>query len=189
MDAGIAAVLGAAVGAIGTGGAGIGAALLGRSQARSQLKAEHARSLREPRRAAYMAFAETMVKDHNVLSNAAGHLQVVARNAHPDAREELLNRARESYDSLEPNIDHHAHRYAQIVVAGPPEVSSAASSARSAFIEFKSQVFHSMIELRRSQGSDPDMAESLSESLQSSHKRYLDFVHAAARAMAADGVD
>ncbi|WP_435228263.1 hypothetical protein [Streptomyces sp. Tue6028] len=189
MDAGLAAVLGAAVGAIGTGGAGIGAALLARSQARSQLKAEHARSLREPRRVAYMAFAETMVEDQNALSTATSHLQVVARNEHPGAREELLNRAREAYDSLESNEHHHAHRYAQVVVEGPPRVSSAASDARVAFTEFKSQVFNRLIELKRGQGSCPDMAESLGESLLAAHKAYIDFVHAAALAMTADGVD
>ncbi|MCX5332591.1 MULTISPECIES: hypothetical protein [unclassified Streptomyces] len=46
------APLGAAVGALGTGGAALATGLSGRGQARTQLRAEHVRLLREPRRAA-----------------------------------------------------------------------------------------------------------------------------------------
>ncbi|WP_093852021.1 hypothetical protein [Streptomyces pini] len=62
MDAGLAAVLGATVGALGTAMTGAIAALLSRSTARYQVRTETLRALRESRRATYASYAETI--DH-----------------------------------------------------------------------------------------------------------------------------
>ncbi|MEW1699426.1 MULTISPECIES: hypothetical protein [unclassified Streptomyces] len=62
MDAGLAAVLGAAVGALGTAVTGATAALLSRSAARHQVRAETLRVLREARRSTYADYAKTI--DH-----------------------------------------------------------------------------------------------------------------------------
>lgn len=62
MDAGLAAVLGATVGALGTAAAGATAALLSRSTARHQVRTETLRALRESRRATYASYAQTI--DH-----------------------------------------------------------------------------------------------------------------------------
>lgn len=58
MDSRLAAVLGATVGALGTGATCLAAALLART-ARHQVQVENMRALRESRRATYLAFAET----------------------------------------------------------------------------------------------------------------------------------
>ncbi|MFH8343013.1 hypothetical protein [Streptomyces sp. AM6-12] len=62
MDAGLAAVLGATVGALGTAVTGATAAFLSRSTARHQVRTETLRALREARRATYTNYAKTI--DH-----------------------------------------------------------------------------------------------------------------------------
>ncbi|MFF9077754.1 hypothetical protein ACF1FX_36465 [Streptomyces sp. NPDC014646] len=59
MDAGLAAVLGATVGALGTAATGATAAPLSRSTARHQTRTETLRALREARRTTYTNYAET----------------------------------------------------------------------------------------------------------------------------------
>ncbi|MFE5160022.1 hypothetical protein ACFRNT_16160 [Streptomyces sp. NPDC056697] len=68
MDAGLAAVLGATVGALGTAATGAAAALLGRSTARHQVRTETLRTLRESRRSTYASFAETSGRYLDMLS-------------------------------------------------------------------------------------------------------------------------
>ncbi|WP_158691067.1 hypothetical protein [Streptomyces sp. 351MFTsu5.1] len=189
MDAGLAAVLGAAVGAIGTGGAGIGAALLARSQARSQLQAEHARILREPRKVAYLALAEEVIKDYNKLVTATSSLQVVAGNRYPTAFEDRMRAAREAYDSTRLDDHSHGHRYAQVAVEGPPKVTQAAADCRVAFLEFKAKVHECLVQFRRDGGGTPEAIASLNELSQKFHTEYLAFVHAAASAIAVDGLN
>ncbi|MFI2292896.1 hypothetical protein [Streptomyces niveus] len=60
MDAGLAAVLGATVGALGTAVAGTTAAFFSRSTARDQARTEALRVLRESRRSAYASYAKTI---------------------------------------------------------------------------------------------------------------------------------
>lgn len=62
MDAGIAAVLGAAVGAVGTAVTGATAAYLSRSTAQQQVRTDVRKVLRESRRATYASYAKTI--DH-----------------------------------------------------------------------------------------------------------------------------
>lgn len=71
MDAGLAALLGAAVGTLGTGAAALVTGLLGRGQTRMQLRAEHARLLRELRRSAYVAFTQCFQEVHALHTEAA----------------------------------------------------------------------------------------------------------------------
>jgi hypothetical protein len=189
MDAGLAAVLGAAVGAIGTGGAGIGAALLARSQARSQLQAEHTRIIREPRKAAYIALAEAILKDYNKMVTAISCLHVAAESTHPAAYEDRMRAAQEAYDSTHADDHSHGHRYAQVAVEGPPRVTQTAADCRTAFLEFKAQVHACLVQFQRNGGGDPEAITSLDELCQESHRAYLAFVNAAASAIAVDGVN
>ncbi|MFC9654199.1 MULTISPECIES: hypothetical protein [unclassified Streptomyces] len=91
MDAGLAAVLGATVGAIGTGATGVAAALLGRSSTRHQIRAEALRALRESRRATYLSFAETHERYLDLLSTTLVPINKIQR--FPDDREELTEKA------------------------------------------------------------------------------------------------
>lgn len=68
MDAGLAAVLGATVGALGTAATGAAAAFLSRSTARHQVRTETLRALRESRRATYATYAETAGRYVDMLS-------------------------------------------------------------------------------------------------------------------------
>jgi hypothetical protein len=91
MDAGLAAVLGAAVGALGTAVAGATAALLNRSTARHQVKTETLRALREARRATYASFAETADCYVTMLSTTLIPLERVDR--FPAQREAWIDNA------------------------------------------------------------------------------------------------
>ncbi|MGP3691120.1 hypothetical protein ACTVZO_41715 [Streptomyces sp. IBSNAI002] len=91
MDAGLAAVLGATVGALGAGATGLAAALLGRSTVRHQVRAESMRALRESRRTTYLAFAETHARYLDLLSTTLIPLDRVGR--FPDERETWVENA------------------------------------------------------------------------------------------------
>ncbi|MFE6104723.1 hypothetical protein ACFVQ4_32895 [Streptomyces laurentii] len=85
MDAGLAAVLGATVGALGTAAAGATAALLSRSTARHQVRTEALRALRESRRATYVSYAKTIDRYLDRLGTTLIPLERVER--FPDQRE------------------------------------------------------------------------------------------------------
>jgi hypothetical protein len=91
MDAGLAAVLGASVGALGTGMTGLTVALLARNTAHRQVKAEAMRVLRESRRATYITFAETHERYLDLLCTT---LTVLSRaERFPDQRDEWIANA------------------------------------------------------------------------------------------------
>ncbi|WP_331758147.1 hypothetical protein [Streptomyces anulatus] len=96
MDSGLAAVLGATVGALGTGATGPAAALLARSTARHQVQAENMRALRESRRATYLAFAEAHERYLDMLSTTLIPLSRIER--FPDQREEWIAKAHQRWD-------------------------------------------------------------------------------------------
>ncbi|MFF7935581.1 hypothetical protein [Streptomyces sp. NPDC007940] len=187
MDAGLAAVLGATVGAVGTGGAGIVAALLARSQARSQLHAEHARIIREPRRAAYVAFTEVALKDHNRLSEIVNLLETSA--THPNYGEAGLETARQQHEAVRANSPERDHRYAQVVVEGPRTVTDQATTHRVAFADFVSESLDCLHQFERSGNCPPDAIRSVQEKRSECYGSILDFLYAAQRAIGADGIN
>ncbi|MBZ4016256.1 hypothetical protein [Streptomyces purpurogeneiscleroticus] len=91
MDAGLAAVLGTTVGAIGTPATGATAALLSRSTARDQVRTETLRALREARRATYAGFAETAGRYVDMLATTLIPLERVDR--FPEQREAWIENA------------------------------------------------------------------------------------------------
>ncbi|MFI5867280.1 hypothetical protein [Streptomyces sp. NPDC051546] len=96
MDAGLAAVLGATVGALGAGATGLAAALLGRSTVRHQVRAESMRALRESRRATYLTFAEAHERYLDMLSTTLIPLDRVER--FPDQREMWIEKAHKHWN-------------------------------------------------------------------------------------------
>jgi hypothetical protein len=129
MDAGLAAVLGATVGAIGTGGASIAAGFFTRSQVRMQIRAETARMVREPRKTAYVAYAEAFLKVMAGLDDSLISVQIASEEEQAESRTELGQEAEEEYEGaieLFPNLD---HALALVSVEGPPRVNLLAVKA------------------------------------------------------------
>jgi hypothetical protein len=91
MDAGLAAILGATVGALGTAVTGATAALLSRSTARHQVRTETLRALRESRRATYVGYAKTIDSYLDKLATTLIPLGRVER--FPEKREEWVENA------------------------------------------------------------------------------------------------
>ncbi|MEE1838392.1 hypothetical protein ACIODX_38030 [Streptomyces sp. NPDC088190] len=91
MDSGLAAVLGAIVGAVGTGATGVATALLGRSAARHQTQIETLRTLRESRKAACLTFAEVAERYLDLLSTTLLPIGRIER--FPEQRENLIANA------------------------------------------------------------------------------------------------
>lgn len=89
-------MLGATVGALGTGATGLAAALLSRSTARHQVMAESMRALRDSRRATYLAFAETQERYLDLLSTTLIPLRRVER--FPDHSEEWIEKAHKRWN-------------------------------------------------------------------------------------------
>ncbi|MBF6046369.1 hypothetical protein GO001_14230 [Streptomyces sp. NRRL B-1677] len=188
MDAGLAAVLGATVGAIGTGGAGITAALLARHQARAQLRAEHARIIREPRRAAYASYAESAIKNHNQLLKALTNLNAASQRDPSEARSECIATARQCYETVKTSGDEREQRHGQVTVEGPLAVTEAAVSCESDFIDFKIQVMECLHQLEHGESCDHNSITSTVEKCDKAYTSYLTYLHAASRAINADGI-
>ncbi|GAA4991787.1 hypothetical protein [Streptomyces hyderabadensis] len=182
MDAGLAAVLGAAVGAVGTGGAGVIAALLARSQARSQILAEHVRLIREPRKATYVAFVEACREEHDRLDNACQLLDLHLNSPIVAVREERYEGARNLYDASTEARRALKHLEAQVYIEGPPSVISAAVDLSASLTDFRHEVLDVMA---------PDASgtiEAMEAARTASYEKYLDFLYRASEAVGADGL-
>lgn len=129
MDAGLAAVLGAAVGAIGSGGAAFATGWWAGRQARwqvegqqtiarEQVRFEHLKDRREPRSAAYsdlIAFMQNLSTD----SHAALHALLADEDDKVEAFEDSLAARRTELNSL----------FARVCVEGPEGIVSPATTA------------------------------------------------------------
>ncbi|MFD0213445.1 hypothetical protein ACFVH9_31210 [Streptomyces hirsutus] len=185
MDSGVAAVLGATVGAIGTGGAAVVAAMLARSQVRMQIRAEHRRSLRDPRKAAYVAFAECWRNRLELTSNAWIELQLAADRRGEPELEGLLRAAyayREEADSLSTALE---HAQAVIYVEGPRAVTEAANEASGQLVVFRRKVHDAFIAIQNEVSVD-NLSEGCSESRSDAYSAYLRFLHAASDVLGGD---
>ncbi|MFD3582629.1 hypothetical protein [Streptomyces sp. NPDC058683] len=179
MDAGIAAVLGATVGALGTGGAGVVAALLTKSQARMQIQAEHARMLREPRKQAYASYAEAAKKDYERLTEARIALEVAA--AHEPSRENQLTRVRAL---VEESVDHGNTVLetweAQVYMEGPHSVVQATISLDGGLGELRDAIAEIIRKVET--GEDADL-DAVREKGAIAHRAYLSYLYRASEAL------
>ena len=91
MDAGLAAILGATVGALGTAITGATAALLSRSTTRHRVRTETLRVLRESRRTTYASYAKTI--DHYLDKLATTLIPLGRVERFPERREEWVESA------------------------------------------------------------------------------------------------
>ncbi|MEY9994237.1 hypothetical protein ABIE67_006269 [Streptomyces sp. V4I8] len=188
MDAGFAAVLGAAVGAIGTGGAGITAALLARSQTKLQLRAEHVRMIREPRKVTYVAYTEVARKLHDFMSEAVSKFYGMASHSHGITEDEV-SEVRALYDQVVATQSEFDHTQAQIYVEGPPSVRKAAITLGSKLSDFRGGIFDRLCDLERRQIVPAiEQVDALKEARSAAHRAYLDFLYSASEAIGADGV-
>jgi hypothetical protein len=183
MDAGLAAVLGAVVGAIGTGGAGITAAFLNRSQVRMQVQAEHIRFLREPRKSAYVAYIEVCLREFERLTRARRFLVIAARTN--DSAAEFEDEAQQCYDDSSEAQSQIEHLQAQVYVEGPTSVIDKAVDLSSKLIEFR----HSVLDgLQAGRPVSDSLVDAMWEKRSESYGAYLDFLYAASEALGADGI-
>ncbi|WP_159072319.1 hypothetical protein [Streptomyces sp. CMB-StM0423] len=182
MDPGLAAVLGAVVGALGTGGAGIIAAIFSRSQAHEQLRAEHARAAREPRKVAYASYIEDHWKQYGRLCDARKYL-AVWRDEGDEGESHWRQRAGEAYDAYIGDSRNYRHAQAQVYMEGPPSVISATVDLSGKLVEFADVVYSLAFE------DTPQFSwEDLDEARNASYSAYLDFLYCSSDALAEDGI-
>ncbi|MGW9595074.1 hypothetical protein ACWHLZ_32845 [Streptomyces chartreusis] len=182
MDSGLAAVLGATVGALGTGGAAAIAAFLGRSQTRMQLQVDLQKSLREPRRAAYVAYAEGFRHSFELYQDAKRKLELAIE--FPNTRTEDLENSRHLFQQAFDKQKELEHQESVIYVEGPSEVTSAVVKAGANLGKYRSallQALHSVDEM-------PDeevlsRCEALEPKVTAAHKSYLKFLYASSEAL------
>jgi hypothetical protein len=182
MDAGIAAVLGAAVGALGTGGAGIVAALLAKSQVRMQIQAEHARMIREPRKQAYASYAEAAKKDYERLTEARLALQIAARlESH---REDSLTRVGALVDESFEHTNTELETWeAQVYMEGPRAVVQATVSLDNGLVDLRAAILETHDKVKA--GEDVDLS-TVQEKQAIAHRAYLRYLHQASEALNAE---
>ncbi|MFB9632159.1 hypothetical protein ACFFR9_00800 [Streptomyces spiralis] len=188
MDAGLAAVLGAAVGAVGTGGAGIVAALLARSQSRTQLQAEHVRLIREPRKGTYVAYAEAARQEHDRLVEILTRTTVVARQGRSEAHESFMAVAEQLYQDSDQQAGARKHLEAQVYIEGPSTVIGAVVRLASSQHDFKESA-HACLEQLRRGTCPPELVDAMHAKRDVAYDRYLGYLYAASAVMQADGLN
>ncbi|MFF3822192.1 hypothetical protein ACFYYD_37510 [Streptomyces bluensis] len=185
MDSGLAAVLGATVGAIGTGGAAVLAAVFARSQVRMQIRAEHRRALRDPRKAAYVAFAECWRNRLELTSNAWIELQLAANRRNDPEFDELMQAAstyREEADALSAPLE---HAQAVVHVEGPREVTAACNVASGDLVTFRKKVHEAFVAVQNN-ASIVEMHEPGNNARNDAYASYLRFLSAASDVLGGD---
>ncbi|WP_436990124.1 hypothetical protein [Streptomyces sp. enrichment culture] len=161
------------------------AALLARSQARMQLRAEHQRALREPRKSAYVAFAERWRSREDLLQQAWIELSLAAENRESSECENLLERASTLHsEATEMSVDLQ-HAEALVYVEGPGEVTNAAIGASRALVDLLMAVHGAVIAVQRGEVLG-DRATTCEDAISAAHMKYLDFLHEASDALGGD---
>ncbi|WP_354392699.1 hypothetical protein OH781_05795 [Streptomyces sp. NBC_01550] len=151
MDAGLAGLLGGIIGAaVGALGATASAWITGRKaeqqakiqseaqlgQARLQIDAERTRALRESRKSAYLAFAESWHLVYGTLSEAGIKLGGIEASDPPEEREERRRAARHLWNearALNRALDRLQH---VVYVEGPHQMGGAAQAATGALVPY-----------------------------------------------------
>ncbi|MEU1045821.1 hypothetical protein ABZ400_11765 [Streptomyces sp. NPDC005897] len=163
------------------------AALLTRSQHRTQIRAEHLRLIREPRRSSYVAYAAAARTEYDRLTDAADHVETALAASSPadaqQAREQarlILNESTASYRELR-------HLQAQVHVEGPMAIISKSITLLSALTEFEGAIIGTV--QAQLEGLPTDAPATLmTERKRAAHKAYLQFLYGATEALGADGV-
>ncbi|MET9912939.1 hypothetical protein ABZZ74_40245 [Streptomyces sp. NPDC006476] len=187
MDSGIAAVLGAAVGAAGTVAAGLVSGWASRSTTRLQLRAEHVRLLREPRRSAYLRYAERYHAIYGQLSDAEVHLRD-ALDLDNDERHDDLEDARRLIREADTLLDNGTEELAVAVqVEGPSAVREAVIAANSRLHSHRVVTKRMLHALMAGEATQEQM-EQLREIESASWDAYDTFVDAVSVTLQADGI-
>ncbi|QHC22814.1 hypothetical protein [Streptomyces sp. GS7] len=187
MDAGLAAVLGAGVGALGTGGGAIVTGILGRAQARMQLRAEHVRVLREPRRAAYVAFAECFQRILTRHATASRFAAAAAETEGPQ-REEHLREAEGAYRQAGDRFHGDMQRLqSAVTVEGPPDVTQAVLRAGEELLADRGTL-HRWIRLLASGTATEEHERDVDDAHLVANSALVRFLDAASSALAYDGL-
>lgn len=187
MDAGLAALLGAAVGALGTGGAAVVSGFLGRGQARMQLRAEHARLLREPRRSAYVAFAQGFQEVHALHTEAAKSASAAVEAEEPD-RSRLLSDAHGAYTQAGDRLyGEFQQRQSAVMVEGPPALTAAAFEAESALLTSRGELYRWIRHLERGAAAE-DHERAADDALLAVHQSLVRFLNVASTTLSDDGL-
>ncbi|MFD3504238.1 hypothetical protein [Streptomyces sp. NPDC058678] len=194
MDAGLAGLLGGVIGAaVGAVGATASAWVTGRKaeqqakiqsetqlrQARLQIDTAWTRALRESRKSAYLAFAESCHLVHGTLSDASIKLGGIAESDPPEEREERRQAARRLWNEARTQkrqLDRLQHI---VFMEGPSEMGTAAQAATGALVTYFGAVIdwlHAVDhETETSQhGAEQDRAHG------EAHAKLLEFLYAAA---------
>ncbi|QIJ61192.1 hypothetical protein [Streptomyces sp. JB150] len=183
----MAALLGAIVGALGTGGAAFVTGSLGRGQARMQLRAEHVRLLREPRRSAYVAYAECFQEAHALHTEALKCASAAADAQEPD-RGRLLRDADSAYVRAGERLHGRLQQLqSAVAVEGPPLVTAAALDAEDALLTARGDI-HRYIRRLEDGTFTEEHERAADDALLGVHQQLVRFLNAASAALADDGL-
>jgi hypothetical protein len=186
MDAGLAALLGAMVGAIGSSGAAIATSLLSRGQTRMKIRAEHVHMLQEPRRNAYIAFAECTQKIHDLYTGAK-QSAALAAEAEGVQRIEKIREAEGGYSQAGDLFYGQLPQVlARVTVEGPAYVTEAALLAEEALLADRGDLHRWIRSLENGTANKEHENESEGAHLTAGRTR-LDFLNRASQALADDG--
>ncbi|GAA0950079.1 hypothetical protein GCM10009576_081480 [Streptomyces rhizosphaericus] len=162
--------------------------LLGRAQARMQLKAEHVRVLREPRRAAYSAFAECLQQIRTLHDAIGSQLAAAAAGAEDLQREESLQEALRVYQQAGDLFHGELQRLqSSVTVEGPPDVTKAALRAGSTLLYERGTLHRWIRFLEDGTAAEEHQRESDDANL-AAQLEIVSFLNEASSALAYDGI-
>ncbi|MFD3437983.1 hypothetical protein ACFWU3_10805 [Streptomyces sp. NPDC058685] len=150
-----------------------------------QLHAEHLRALREPRKSAYVAYAECWKKRFNLIEQSWSDLYVADRHPGTQVAEGLLVSAAATRSEA---IDMSAAMgpvQAVVYVEGPREVTHASVTASSRLVDLISLVRDSSAAVQNGEPAE-EHAASFEPARNAAYNSYLDFLYAASDALGSD---
>lgn len=200
MDAGLAGLLGGVIGAaVGALGATASAWITGRKaeqqaeilagaqlgQARLHIDADRTRTLRESRKATYVAFAEGWRLVHETLGEAAIKLGGIAASDPPEEREERRQAARRLWNEARA-LERPLGRLMSVVyVEGPSQMQGASREASGALVPYFGAVLDWLHAIDNATET-PQHAEAAGGAGGDAYSKLLDFLYAASDTLAPD---
>ncbi|MFG2477554.1 hypothetical protein [Streptomyces fagopyri] len=147
-----------------------------------QIYADHRRALREPRKSAYVAFAESWWTRYNLLVDGWIELAVAEENYESSEYQNLISTARELRERVSASSESLEHAQAVVHVEGPFDVTDASVHAAGALIA-AARCFSAAVTASPSSEAFSRLDIEFEAARSTAHEKYLAFLYAASKAL------
>ncbi|MGV9344433.1 hypothetical protein ACWDSD_06395 [Streptomyces spiralis] len=147
-----------------------------------QVHAEHQRALREPRKSAYAAFAESWWARYSLVTDGWIELALAEENPNSSEYETLICAAREFRERVLQAAAALEHAQAVVYVEGPHNVTTSSVDATGA-LTATVRCFHAAVSAAPSGDAFSGLEADYEAARSTAHDKYLDYLYAASDAL------